>query len=413
MPDEIKELDSSLEEIYLGASDDGRRRRGLLSDASSLAGMDKLRVVDCAETYLADLDFARELPSLQALNLWGIKERIDLFPLIGLQKLERLSLRSEEGIVGREAFLGLKSLKHLDFSDQKIQDLDQLGNLEQLESLNLVRCDRLTSLRGIEPLGSLIELGLRDLDVLCHAFALEEMSSLQSLKLEKLPKVGDLPSLVALGSLEEFTIDECGFWELPPLSETGKLKRFSMKQRTQFFDVSALEAARHSLNSLSVQGNFFDRGFLGELKELEQLSINTDRHRSLNMIGALSRLRKLSVSSQALQRLPDLSELCCLEQVGVSSMEMTDFAWVETCSSLKELFLGTRAVLERVPDFSKLTSLAGLQLDFGNNVLKADSLFPLKNLETLSVTAEGIDAHELLKGMPNLKKLTVGRQQYR
>ena len=208
----------------------------------------KLRTIRCelrgADAALPAFEAAQEL---QSVNFTGSSEDLDLSPLLGLPRLEKVSLSARRRLpvlavleaMPREWTLTLESPACLD-------RLPELTGLTALTGLLLRGCDDLRDLGALPARPqALTGLSLYGFPNLTRLDGIERWDGLVTVEFFDCPLVTSFVPLGSLTSLESVSLGLFGKgpWDLSPLSSLPRLQKLSLHGHSEF-DVNSLAGAR-------------------------------------------------------------------------------------------------------------------------------------------------------------------------
>ncbi|WP_286166228.1 leucine-rich repeat domain-containing protein [Bacillus sp. E(2018)] len=177
-----------------------------LEDTSGLYDLNRLRSLSLTELFVVD----------------GGME----FDLSPFKELESLSMYWSKKIKGIQELTNLKRL-HLWKYAPKLANLEELSSLQCLEEMTITQ-SKVRSLKGIQELKRLRKLELNYLRTLTSIEGIEGLgSSLQHLDITSCKNIDDLDRTKTLSALEAFHLNECGsITSLDFITSLTKLKHF-------------------------------------------------------------------------------------------------------------------------------------------------------------------------------------------
>lgn len=174
--------------------------------------------VDAAWFSLASLDGLGYLSTdADMLHIGRTRKRLSLAPLTRFTRLRRLYL--EGNTQDLEVVSGLATLESLSLRSITLTDLAVLRRLTSLRALEL-KLGATRDLRGIGEVGDIRYLELSKIFGFHDLQPLEELSNLECLRLQSLPRVTRLPNLGLLTNLRKVTLED-----VPGISETELLRQ--------------------------------------------------------------------------------------------------------------------------------------------------------------------------------------------
>ena len=445
---------TGLRELELGDGNNG------ITDLSPLAGLTDLRWVGLPpQSQISDLTPLANLTKLESLNFsgnWGSTPGLitnlsplesltnltrlniytgtvtDLSPLSGLTKLQDLQIYGDISQANLSDLAGLTSLTELRLSSydgnsyMTASDLSALSGMTNLQTIDIYVAG-LESLDGLENLTNLTELRLYGSYDLQDLGALSGMTKLQNLQLNSSGSIGFLRSLrgmEGLTSLREMRLYVDGLESLEGIQGCTSLVDLQISgQNYTFTDLSPL-APLTKLQNLHIQsyGNtpsvfIEDLTALSGLTELKELDLYIDGISSLKGLEGLTSLTTLNLSGlTGVSDLGELSSLTSLRDVDLNGsgdqFVVRRFADLSALTGLQTLNVSAYG-LEGFSGLEGLTGLRELNLSGGDATYTDTS--PLKNLtglQSLSLPSRDPDAETLvdlsgLSGMTGLQTLML------
>lgn len=362
---------------------------GSLEGLESFSKVEKLSV---SAGMLSEISVVTAMPCLTSLTLKKADALNDFAVFGSMEKLEELSLESENikvlDFAGR-----IPQLKSLEISDGELLDLNGIETLENLEKLSVTDCTELKDMRAVESLTGLKELTLEKSHN-CEEPSLAALTELESLTLKNFHSCGFLENLTKLTSLslqscdlpEE--IDLSGLTELRKLSCTtsrsdssfafvdsiSSLESVNMRGIVTYEDISGIFALPH-LKELNINGAEceidFDR--IAENSSLESLEIaGVKLYKNANVSGEGGIVYVTYDDVYLAEHLDFLKAFPNLKRLNLSGNEIRDINFAESLGKLEELNISDNYVTELRP-LTAITSLRSVNC-IGN---------PVNNLQVL------------------------------
>lgn len=359
-----------------------------------------LKLLNLAETHVADLTPIRNLTELVELNLSRTKI-LDLSPLRYSNKLLRLNINHTE-IRSVSVLEKMPHMQNLEMQATHVFDFEPVSNLRELLNLDL-EGSLISDLSPITGLDQLLELNISK----THVQDLSLAMGLKSLKILDLDStlIRDITALSALVNLEVLYANYTFISDLSALQKLARLERVYCDQTPVnksiadafmatspnvlvIFDSRDLQAWWNSLSSgwKNVLSNTAKIGLMPAKEELARVtnldSINFKGDVSINSLEPLRKMHKLQVIIADNTAISDLSPLeghRNIRYLDISDTQVSDISVMRKFTNLKVL----RA------DRSK--------------VEKLDPLFNLKKLEEVYVDrtiVHDITAREFLEKKP-------------
>lgn len=202
---------------------------------------------------------------------------IDLSPLESFTKLERLLVRCVKNLVHPESCAKIPSLTHLQLVDTPLVDLSPIAGAPRLERLELDWLDGLPDLRALSamrevrlgvlgtlssldglasaPLTSLVIEHIEHPDAITDLAALGGLTSLRRLTLGGLSSLRDASALATLTNLEELGLSGASsLTDIAPLASLARLRALDLRGTAALTDPTGLGALA-SLRALLLHGS--------------------------------------------------------------------------------------------------------------------------------------------------------------
>lgn len=281
---------------------------------------------------------------------------------------------------------GLPSLGDLPVERGPVLDLSGY-NLAQLPD----RCDAVelvldrTAVVDVEPLAgwsALRRLSLRGLQVR----SLAPVRQVERLVIER-PTEGLLRDLAGAG-VEELVLIGGQLTNLGALADLPRLRSLSLEGT----ELGSFGGLPERLRSLGYGGRAPpDLSPLGELAELESLSLRASGPLDARVLSQLTRLEVLELAGDAglgatVDSLEVLASLPRLASLSMRLRGVSEVPWVSSLTSLRTL--GIAAPLESLPELRRLGSLERLDLS-GSDVSSLSGLSDLPALRSLDLSGAG------------------------
>lgn len=348
------------------------RELNIENSIGSLEGLEsfpKVEKLSVSAGMLSDIRVVTAMPCLTSLTLKRADALNDFAVFGSMEKLEELSLESENikvlDFAGR-----IPQLKSLEISDGKLLDLKGIEALENLEKLSVTDCMELKDMGAVESLTGLKELTLeKSYD--CEEPSLTALTGLESLTLKNFHSCGFLENLTKLTRLslqncdlpEE--IDLSGLTELRELSCTtsssdrsfafvdsiSSLESVNMRGIVTYEDISGIFALPH-LKELNINGAEceidFDR--IAENSSLESLEIaGVKLYENANVSGGGGIVYVTYDNVYLAEHLDFLKAFPNLRRLNLSGNEIRDINFAESLGKLEELDISDNYVTELRP----------------------------------------------------------------
>ena len=308
-----------------------------LADLSPVGFFPRLQRLFLAHTQVATLDPLADLADLRDLDV-RYTPVTDITPLSQCPRLEVLKI-SHTFVQQLDALAGLESLHTLYCTHTPIHDL---APLRFVPALRVLLCDH-SRVQALLPLEGLTHLR----KVYCDSTRVDQREANRFLARR--------PEVLVVYESEALQ----GWWQaLPPAWAAYFRRRVSLDPvptREQLHEVATLrevnlagQSAIHSaeplrmlnrLESLTLDGTRIDSlGPLGELTDLNYLSLRDTYVRSLAPLAYLNRLAFIDLSGTPVADLSPLRELVALEYLSVSDTRVSSLIPLEALPLLRQVY---------------------------------------------------------------------------
>lgn len=265
-----------------------------LVSAEGVAGHPRLSEIVLTDSKnFGDTTEIRDLPSLTTLDFSGCLALADL-KLGNLPALENLYLSRCRDLarIDVSAFPGLRQL-YVDGCGG-LTEITGLASLSHLTDLDLSNATALSGLAGVEGLGKLVVLDIRNV-------AVEDFSGIAALPELRILRMGGqesietLEPLSRLSSLRELHLEACPNFRSLAGMPSGLTQYAGFTHCPKLTSLAGIEVAT-GLEQLDLTGceNLVEISAIGELKELVQLSLV--QCRGVTDIGVAAKLPKLVIA---------------------------------------------------------------------------------------------------------------------
>lgn len=391
--DNIKDM-TALQELDLSGND-------YIQSIDPLSGLNNLKLLNLANTSVADLTPIRNLTELVELNLEGTKV-FDLTPLRYNAKLARLNINHTDvrSVAVLEKMPALQNLQ-MEYTD--VIDFDPITTLSSIQNLD-VEGTQLASLSPVSALTSLLSLNISKTFVQ-DLGPVSQLVNLTSLSIDS-TVIRDIRPLASLQKLHVLYANYTFFKDLTPLLKLSQLQRVYCDQTPVnreiansfmaarpgvlvIYDSKDLQAWWNTLSAnwrrvLSATAKISLTPGKEELARVTNLdSVNVGNDPSITTLEALRKLLKVRVIIANNTSISDLSPL-----VGLKEIDYLDISDTQ------------------VQDLAPLSSLPKLRVVRADRsqIAKLDPLFYLKDLDEVYVdrtVIHDITAREFLEKNPN------------
>jgi Leucine-rich repeat (LRR) protein len=391
--DNIKDM-TALQELDLSGNE-------YIQSIDPLSGLNNLKLLNLANTSVADLTPIRNLTELVELNLEGTKV-FDLTPLRYNAKLARLNINHTDvrSVAVLEKMPAMQNLQ-MEYTD--VIDFDPITTLSSIQNLD-VEGTQLASLSPVSALTSLLSLKISKTFVQ-DLGPVSKLVNLTSLSIDS-TVIRDIRPLASLQNLHVLYANYTFFKDLTPLLKLSQLQRVYCDQTPVnreiansfmaarpgvlvIYDSKDLQAWWNTLSTnwrrvLSATAKISLTPGKEELARVTNLdSVNVANDPSVTTLEALRKLLKVRVIIANSTSISDLSPLMGLK--GIDYVDISD---------------------TQVHDLAPLSSLPKLRVVRADRsqIEKLDPLFYLKNLDEVYVdrtVIHDITAREFLDKNPD------------
>ncbi len=176
---------------------------------------------------LEDLDGLRHLPAdVRSLGLGRLGKRLPLAPLARFTELQELRLdgrAADVGVIGH-----LTNVRRLSLRSVTLPDLSLLGTLPHLETLD-IELGGTRDLGVVPQLRALTHLALWRVRGLTDLAPIAEHTGLESVHLQSLGRVGQLPGMARMTGLRRLWLEAMkGVRDLSPIATAPRLRRLAV-----------------------------------------------------------------------------------------------------------------------------------------------------------------------------------------
>lgn len=243
---------NTLEQVAAALDDPlSLRELSIENSIDSLEGIEKFSNLEKFSVYAADLsdvDEAIAMRQLKSFMLWNADKISDFSVLASMGGLEELSIESEN-LKSLEFLKRMPQLKSLALSDGQFLDLSGIETLGELQKLSITDCDKLESMAAVENLTGLKELELeKPYD--CEEPSLAGLTALENLSIKSFHSCNFLQNLTGLKKL---TLQSCDVPENLDLSGLTSLTELACTTFYQEMPLSFVNSIS-SLESVNLRG---------------------------------------------------------------------------------------------------------------------------------------------------------------
>jgi Leucine-rich repeat (LRR) protein len=203
-----------------------------IEDVSHVEALESIRVLRLDTTSKSPINFARFPELIETAINWqpGFQSVFDASQLRSFKVGGYTQARSAP-------FGKLSRLKHLAIYSSDLTEVQDFGQITDMEALLLADCFRLSSLSGVESLGSLTELQLHAVQGLTTIDAIRGLTNLRTLVLNDLPNLYSIAPLSELINLETVILGgktSVADGDLKPLKSLPRLRSLEFTARRHY-----------------------------------------------------------------------------------------------------------------------------------------------------------------------------------
>lgn len=369
---------------------------------------ESMRALDRAGfTWRADVRKAERV-SPTGVNLGGAIQPLQLL------KSKSLELGRCDTITSLDALKDLATLQNLALADcAALTSVDGLKGLTLLKRLKLSGCSGLASVDGLKGLKSLRHLELPGCRSLASFDVLESLTSLQRLDLSHCPALTNAEVLRGLAFLQHLDLSYCsGLTNIDVIKDLASLQRLDLSHCPALRSVEVLSGLT-SLQRLDLSycSALTSADVLKNLTSLQRLDLSYCS--SLASIDALKNLRSLHSldlsDCKACVGVEVLKGLTSLETLDLSSCDyLASLEGVEGLGLLQSLDLSHCGALLNIDGLKGHTSLQSLVVSHCAALSSVEGLKGLTSLKTLDLTdCDRLTNVDALKDLPSLQDVNL------
>lgn len=302
-------------------------------------------------------------------------------------------------------------LETIDLSGQdNIRNIDWLWEALQLKSFNANGCNQIVDFSVLKEFENLVSLDLEN----CYPVNIDFVESLKNLENLNLKgwKVLDYSKLSRLTNLKTLNLSNSWFGDVQLLAPLDKLEELDLSDiKTKIKNVEDLKLLKN-LKKLNLQHIKIKKqpGFLGELPNLEELSINRISLAKI-MLPAMKKLKFLDLSWLSAFDIQLAEPLNCLVKIDLSNSELgRDLKFLNLMPNLEDVNLENMDL--RNVSLKPCLDLRGLRrLNLAGSVRYASpkiSIPKCDNLRELNLKGcDWVKDVEFLEQLPNLYAINL------
>jgi len=313
-------------------------------DLAPLSALTKLENLALACTMVKDIQPLSRLINMKDLQLWGMRDIMDISPLASMTELEKLWI-SDNLISDLSPLSGMTKLTALTIEDNMISDVSPLVALSSLKCLKLAG----NPVKDYTPLSNIFTgLEERDFELLDHSVPITFSDPVLEAKVRKsmgVPK-GDITPEMAEAVTELYLGNE---WQevIPEEDKINEIK--SLRYFPNLFKIDLY------FNNIADNASYLT--VLKAMPELGILNLNANKLNSYFELAVCKNLRSLDICGNQGGDLSPLSEM----------------------KNLSSLYLSYSPNIRNIEPLANLTNLETLYMED----VRIDDYWPLKNLTKL------------------------------
>lgn len=395
------ETNKSLSECRL----EGLQLTSLIASVSSLgeaaAALDDPNLIKelGIESSLESLEGLELFPNVEKLSLSASRLK-DINEVTAAKRLKSLTLDSADVLHDFAVFGAIENLEELNLASENIKVLNFVDRLPQLKSLG-ISDGKLLDLSGLEALQQLEKLSVTDCSELENMKAVESLTGLKELILEK-PHDCAEPSLAGLTSLESLTLKNfrsCGF-----LESLTNLKKLSLQScdLPENIDLSGLTGLRELSCTTSLSDRSF--AFVKNMPSLESVNMRgIVTYEDISGIFALPHLKELDLSGAECEiDFEKVGENPSLETLAMAEMKLYENVDVSGGGGLVYVTQDDVYLAEHLDFLQAFPNLRRLNLA-GNEIKDIGFAESLGKLEELDISDNYVTELRPLAAIPGLR----------
>jgi hypothetical protein len=307
-----------------------------------------------------------------------------------LQKPFILHFQSVKTIAGLHYLSGIAGCKKIEINAGEFNDISELRGFQHLRSLIISQTpiDGLSTI-DLAPLSSMVNIQELNLfsSKLTDLSPISGLVELKTLNMKSVP-IRDLTPIAGLTLVESLDVTDTEANDLLPLKGMRALRELGIDAK-QAPSLGVLSKIRSLRTLRIIDQRPVDLSSVGKLPNLESLFIWGPPTLDLSPLGNLSKLKKLQVSGlgfntlSTVEGIEALGNLSDLQELTLGQIQVSDLSFVGNLTSLKELNIGMMPV-SSVEALRRLTALKKLSLNM-TNVVDISPLLDLPSLSNLSI----------------------------
>lgn len=330
----------------------------ICSDVKNLSSLGELKSLAWLGLHQCDgsedLSFLKNLSGLKKFrytNIYGDRECESLKPVANLKNLTELYLNvSAKAVKDISPIKGLTKLKKLYIENISGKNVSVIENLKNLREL---------------------DIEINDSESTVDLTFLENLKKLEKLDITERyswTKSTGLSSVTKLKKLKELGIHDFEDTDLSFIGEMTQLESLSVSYSSKSFTktIGNLKNLKELILMDINGGRRYDMSFLSELTELESLFLFGDRYLDISGISKLKKLKDVSIWLCEFDDLSELKKCPALEKLTIYNCNADfDVKWIEG-AKIKELKIsgGGSGIIKNMNKLATLKNLEYLLMDF-------------------------------------------------
>ncbi|MEJ8751476.1 cell wall-binding repeat-containing protein [Lagierella sp. ICN-221743] len=299
---------------------------------------------------------------------------------------------------------GIKSLEGLEYA-VNMTSLDLTGN-EVIDLTPLKKCKNLETLELDDQY--LAESG----QYLTDISPLKDLTKLKKLVLKN-NKIEDLSAIGSLTELEELNLyGNRGIKSIAGFENLKKLKKLLLNRTGGITDISPLKECK-DLEELSIQSNKISS--IEALKDHEKLTLldisGNKQITDLSPLEKSTKLTRLLANGNKIESLDSLKNLTELKEIHVSENKIKDLSPLGKLVNLEDLDISNNPDIESLEVLKKLTNISELKINNAKKVKDFSPISKLTKLEDLTIIRSGLTDISFLRGLNEITEMNLQMNQ--
>lgn len=299
---------------------------------------------------------------------------------------------------------GIKSLEGLEYA-VNMTILDLTGN-EVIDLTPLKKCKNLKTLELDDQYLAESDQYLKDIT------PLKELTKLKKLVLKN-NKIEDLSAIGSLTDLEELDLyGNRGIKSIDGFENLKKLKKLILNRTGGITDISPLKECK-DLEELSIQSNKISS--IEALKDHEKLTLldisGNKQITDLSPLEKSTKLTRLLANGNKIESLDSLKNLKELKEIHVSENKIKDLSPLGKLVNLEDLDISNNPDIESLEVLKNLTNISELKINNAKKVKDFSPISKLTKLEDLTIIRSGLTDISFLRGLNEITEMNLQMNQ--